>query len=101
MPKPAGRNCSAAELARMSWTPLVSAAAMWMRNISTHAMQPRKGYDTNQFAQRVINTPGKQDGLAWQNANGTWSGPVGEKIARVRKGMSAAPGPTTATFSRS
>ena len=37
----------------------------------------------NQFAQRIISTPGKQDGLAWQNADGTWGGPVGEKIARA------------------
>ena len=36
----------------------------------------------NQYAQRVISTPGKQDGLAWQAADGTWQGPVGESIAR-------------------
>jgi len=35
----------------------------------------------NQYAQRVISTPGKQDGLAWRNADGTWHGPVGEQIA--------------------
>jgi hypothetical protein len=37
----------------------------------------------NQYAQRVISTPGKQDGLAWRNAKGTWEGPVGEEIAEV------------------
>lgn len=37
----------------------------------------------NQYAQRVISTPGTQDGLAWQAADGTWEGPVGEGIARV------------------
>ena len=31
----------------------------------------------NQYAQRVISTPGKQDGLAWQTADGTWAGPGG------------------------
>jgi len=36
----------------------------------------------NQYAQRVISTPGKQDGLAWQAPDGTWQGPVGEAIAR-------------------
>ncbi len=36
----------------------------------------------NQYAQRVISTPGKQDGLAWQARDGTWQGPVGEDIAR-------------------
>lgn len=48
-----------------------------------YALQPREGYDVNQYAQRIISTPGKQDGLAWQNADGTWGGPVGEKIARA------------------
>jgi hypothetical protein len=37
----------------------------------------------NQYAQRIISTPGRQDGLAWQSADGTWEGPVGERIARA------------------
>ena len=48
-----------------------------------YAFEKRDGYDVNQYAQRIISTPGKQDGLAWQNADGTWGGPVGEKVARV------------------
>jgi hypothetical protein len=48
-----------------------------------YALQPHEGYDVNQYAQRIISTPGKQDGLAWQNPDGTWGGPVGEKIARA------------------
>jgi len=48
-----------------------------------YAMKPREGYVANQYAQRVISTSGKQDGLAWQNADGTWNGPIGEKIARA------------------
>jgi hypothetical protein len=48
-----------------------------------YALQKRDGYDVNQYAQRVISTPGKQDGLAWKNSDGTWGGPVGEKIAQV------------------
>ena len=36
----------------------------------------------NQYAQRVISTPGKHDGLAWQNADGSWGGPVGEDVAK-------------------
>ena len=35
----------------------------------------------NQYAQRIISTPGKQDGLAWQAADGTWQGPLGREIA--------------------
>jgi hypothetical protein len=45
------------------------------------ALQKREGYDVNQYAQRIISTPGKQDGLAWQNPDGTWGGPIGEKAA--------------------
>jgi hypothetical protein len=37
----------------------------------------------NQYAQKVISTPGKQDGLAWQNAEGKWEGPIGEEIAKA------------------
>ena len=37
----------------------------------------------NQYAQRIISTPGKHDGLAWQNADGTWGGPVGEAAAKA------------------
>ena len=48
-----------------------------------YAHHPRQGYDVNQFAQRVISTPGKQDGLAWQTTDGTWAGPIGQKIARA------------------
>jgi Protein of unknown function (DUF2950) len=48
-----------------------------------YAFQKREGYDVNQYAQRIISHPGKQDGLAWQNSDGTWAGPVGDKIARA------------------
>jgi hypothetical protein len=37
----------------------------------------------NQYAQRIVSTPGRQDGLAWQAPDGSWQGPVGEGIARV------------------
>lgn len=48
-----------------------------------YALKPQEGYDVNQYAQRIVSTPGKQDGLAWQNADGAWDGPIGEKIARA------------------
>jgi hypothetical protein len=48
-----------------------------------YAYEPREGYNVNQYAQRIISTPGKQDGLAWQNADGSWGGPIGEKIAQA------------------
>jgi hypothetical protein len=48
-----------------------------------YALQKRQLYETNQYAQRIVSTPGKQDGLAWQNPDGTWDGPIGENIARA------------------
>jgi DUF2950 family protein len=48
-----------------------------------YALMKREGYAVNQYAQRIISTPGKQDGLAWQNPDGTWGGPIGEKVARA------------------
>jgi hypothetical protein len=48
-----------------------------------YAFQPRAGFGVNQYAQRIISTPGKQDGLAWQDPDGSWAGPIGEKIAHA------------------
>jgi hypothetical protein len=46
-----------------------------------YASEKRDGAMLNQYAQRIISTPGKQDGLAWKAPDGTWQGPVGEVIA--------------------
>ncbi len=46
----------------------------------------------NQYAQRIVSTPGKHDGLAWQNADGSWEGPVGEKIAKALEQASSEQG---------
>src|SRR3954451_9243253 len=48
-----------------------------------YSLQQRAINDVNQYAQRIVSTPGKQDGLAWQNPDGTWGGPVGENIAKA------------------
>jgi hypothetical protein len=46
----------------------------------------------NQYAQNIISTPGKHDGLAWQNADRTWEGPVGPEVAKaLQEGYSAKP----------
>jgi len=37
----------------------------------------------NEYAHRIISTPGTHDGLAWQNSDGSWDGPVGEAVARA------------------
>src|SRR6266550_3168950 len=55
-----------------------------------YAVEKHDGSKVNQYAQRVISTPGKHDGLAWQDADGTWSGPVGEDVAKaLQEGYSA------------
>ena len=59
-----------------------------------YALRPHEGYDVNQYAQRIVSTSGKQDGLAWQNADGGWDGPIGEKIARaIEQGYSSGADP--------
>jgi hypothetical protein len=48
----------------------------------------------NQYAQRIISTPGKHDGLAWRNADGSAGGPVGETIAKaIEEGYTNKSGP--------
>lgn len=48
-----------------------------------YAYKYHNEYAVSQYAQRVVSTPGKKDGLAWQTSDGTWEGPIGEKIARA------------------
>lgn len=48
-----------------------------------YALTKHDDSHVNQYAQKIISTPGKQDGLAWQNPDGTWDGPIGEKVARA------------------
>jgi hypothetical protein len=47
----------------------------------------------NQYAQKLISTPGKQDGLYWVNADGTPGGPITEGVAKaIEQGYSLAKG---------
>jgi hypothetical protein len=58
-----------------------------------YAMEKHDGSKVNQYALRVLSTPGKHDGLAWQNPDGTWGGPVGEEVAKaLEEGYSAQAG---------
>ena len=55
-----------------------------------YAADKHDGSELNQYAQRIISTAGKQDGLAWQNADGSWGGPVGEGAAKaIEQGYTA------------
>ena len=48
-----------------------------------YALQQPAPHDVNHYAQRIVSTPGTHDGLAWQDSDGTWGGPIGEKIAEA------------------
>jgi hypothetical protein len=55
-----------------------------------YALQKRGTNGQNQYAQRIISTAGQEDGLAWRKADGTWDGPVGEKVAAaIARGYSS------------
>jgi hypothetical protein len=44
----------------------------------------------NQYAQKIMSTPGKHDGLYWKNPDGTSGGPISEAVARaLSEGYSA------------
>ena len=48
-----------------------------------YALEKHDGAEANQYAQRIISSPGKQDGLAWRNADGSLGGPISEGIAKA------------------
>ncbi len=48
-----------------------------------YASELHDGATVNQYAQRIISTKGKHDGLAWRNPDATWGGPVGSSVARA------------------
>src|SRR5262249_6914947 len=48
-----------------------------------YASTKHEGFRVNQYAQKIIATPGKQDGLAWRTADGKWEGPIGENVANA------------------
>jgi len=50
---------------------------------TAYSLEKHDNAEVNQYAQRIVSTPGKHDGLAWQNSDGTWGGPVGEGIAKA------------------
>jgi Protein of unknown function (DUF2950) len=66
-----------------------------------YALIKRGTSGVNQYAQRIISTPGTQDGLAWKNEDGTWGGPIGEKVAAaIDRGYSSRTEPYHGYFFR-
>lgn len=60
----------------------IDAARGYVEAQHEYALTKHDGALVNQYAQRIISTSGKHDGLAWQNADGTWGGTVGERAAK-------------------
>jgi hypothetical protein len=48
-----------------------------------YAAEDRDGSGVRQYAQRVISSGDKHDGLVWRNADGSLGGPIAENIAAV------------------
>jgi len=48
-----------------------------------YAQEKHDDSKVNQYAQHILSNPGKHDGLAWKNQDGTWGGPVGEEVAKA------------------
>jgi hypothetical protein len=48
-----------------------------------YALTKHDGSEVNQYAQRILSTPGKQDGLAWRNPDGSLGGPIAEGVANA------------------
>jgi len=46
-----------------------------------YALEKHDNSKVNEYAQRIISTPGKHDGLSWKNEDGTLGGPMAEEIA--------------------
>jgi hypothetical protein len=48
-----------------------------------YALAAREVTGTTQYAQKIISTPGKRDGLFWHKPDGSLGGPISESIARA------------------
>jgi hypothetical protein len=48
-----------------------------------YASQIHDDSGINEYAQKIFSSPGKQDGLYWQNADGSSAGPVGDEVAKA------------------
>jgi hypothetical protein len=59
-----------------------------------YASEVHDNSGVNQYAQKIISTPGKRDGLYWRNEDGTPGGPIGESVARaIEEGYSSKSSP--------
>jgi hypothetical protein len=58
-----------------------------------YASQPHDDIDVLKYSQKILSTPGKQDGLYWPDSAGTTPSPFGRLIAEAKlEGYTPAPG---------
>jgi len=48
-----------------------------------YALEIHDDSGVNQYAQKIFSSPGKQDGLYWQNPDGSSGGPIGDAVAKA------------------
>ncbi len=61
----------------------IAACRGYVRAQHEYAETRHDGAMVNQYAQKIISTPGKQDGLQWKNPDGTDGGPISEAVAKA------------------
>lgn len=61
----------------------IDACRRYVQAQEDFAYRKRQGYEVHQYAQRIISSPDKQDGLAWKNSDGSWGGPLAEGVAQA------------------
>jgi Protein of unknown function (DUF2950) len=61
----------------------ISVCRGYVRAQEEYASTTHDGSDIPQYAQKIISTQGKRDGLYWVNADGTPGGPIGEEAAKA------------------
>ena len=78
-PKKANRKFSSAVSERTNYA--ITVCRGYVSAQQEYASEIHDNSGVNQYAQKIISTPGKQDGLFWKNADGTPDGPIGEAVA--------------------
>jgi Protein of unknown function (DUF2950) len=61
----------------------IEACRNYVRAQNEYALHRHDGSMVNQYAQRIISTPGKQDGLVWRDKAGALQGPLAVGLANA------------------
>ncbi|ABF43078.1 conserved hypothetical protein [Candidatus Koribacter versatilis Ellin345] len=61
----------------------IAACKGYVRAQHEYAETRHDGAMVNQYAQKIMSTSGKQDGLQWKNADGSNGGPISEAVAKA------------------